>query len=61
MKKGGHEGVGGDHKDDVIFSLADGYVWVSWPGTVALVKLGAQEPVRSMMRDFLAQCELEIG
>lgn len=45
-------------RDDLIFSLVDGYVWASWPGTVASVKLGAQDPVRMMMRDFLAQCEL---
>lgn len=45
-------------KDDLIFSLMDGYVWVSWPGTVASVKLGSEDAVRAMMRDFLAQCEL---
>lgn len=49
-----------DHppENDLIFSLIDDYVWVSWPHTVASVKLGAPDPVKAMMRDFLAQCEL---
>jgi hypothetical protein len=47
----------GHLSDDLIFSLIDGYVWVSWPGTVASVKLGANDTVRALMRDFLAQCE----
>lgn len=48
----------GHLKDDLIFSLTEGYVWASWPGTVASVKLGTQATVRAVMRDFLAQCEL---
>ena len=54
----GTDGGSGHDKDDLIFSLIDGYVWVSWPGTVTSVKLGAEEPVRLMMKDFLAQCEV---
>ena len=38
----------------MIFSLRDGYVWVSWPQGQA-VKLGRHEAVSAMMRDFLAQ------
>ena len=53
----GHSGYG-RLKDDLIFSLTDGYVWASWPGTVASVKLGTHATVRAVMRDFLAQCEL---
>ncbi len=45
-------------KEDLIFSLVDGFVWASWPGTTASVKLGNQESVTAVMRDFLAQCEL---
>jgi len=45
-------------EDDLIFSLAEGFVWASWPGTRASVKLGIQTSVTAVMRDFLAQCEL---
>jgi len=45
-------------KADVIFSLADDFVWASWPGTDSKVRLGRCEGVTAMMRDFLAQCEL---
>jgi len=45
-------------KADVIFSLADDFVWASWPGTVSKVRLGTYEGVTAMMRDFIAQCEL---
>jgi hypothetical protein len=40
---------------DVVFSLADGYVWANWPGTVASIKLGRHEAVTAMMQDFLDQ------
>lgn len=43
---------------DVIFSLADDFVWASWPGTDSKVRLGRCAGVTAMMRDFLAQCEL---
>jgi len=45
-------------KDDLVFSLADGFVWASWPGTVASIRLGDEASVTAVMRDFLAQCEL---
>ena len=39
----------------VVFSLAGGFVWASWPGTEASVKLGEYEAVSAMMQDFLDQ------
>jgi hypothetical protein len=39
----------------IIFSSRDGFVWASWPETDASVRLGRQEVVSMMMRDFLAQ------
>jgi hypothetical protein len=48
----------GHSKEGLIFSLRDGFVWASWPGTTASVKLGNQDCVTAVMRDFLAQCEL---
>lgn len=45
-------------EDAIIFSLLDGYVLASWPGTVASVRLGRHEMVAAMMKDFLAQDEL---
>lgn len=39
----------------IIFSLQDGYVLASWPGTDASVRLGRHETVAAMMEDFLAQ------
>ena len=46
---------------DVIFSLSGGAVWASWPGKIAPVRLGGQDVVTYMMRDFLAQCDLAEG
>jgi hypothetical protein len=40
---------------EIIFSLRDGFIWASWPGTNAATRLGRQEMVSAMMRDFLAQ------
>jgi hypothetical protein len=45
-------------EDAIIFSLLDGYVLASWPGTDASVRLGRHEMVAAMMKDFLAQDEL---
>ena len=42
----------------IIFSLVDGFVWACWPGTKVSIRLGDDEPVIAMMRDFLAQCDL---
>ena len=39
----------------VVFSLAGGFVWASWPGTEAAVKLGECAAVSAMMQDFLDQ------
>lgn len=51
-------GFGSDPGSDVIFSLTDGYVWASSPGTTVAVKLGSEVGVVAMMEDFLAQCAL---
>lgn len=42
-------------KPDIVFSLRDGFVWVTWPETEAAIKLGRHEAVSMMMQDFLAQ------
>jgi hypothetical protein len=43
---------------EVIFSLADGLVWVSWPGSATRMVLGSYEGVKAMMQDFLDQSAL---
>ena len=45
---------------DVVFSLVDGCVWASWPGSGASVKLGQSDSVVSMMQNFLDQCALGV-
>jgi hypothetical protein len=42
-------------EEAIIFSLLDGFVLASWPGTDASVRLGRHELVAAMMEDFLAQ------
>ena len=42
-------------EEAIIFSLHDGYVLASWPGSDASVRLGRHEMVAAMMEDFLAQ------
>lgn len=42
-------------EEAIIFSLHEGYVVASWPGTDASVRLGRHEIVAAMMEDFLAQ------
>ena len=42
-------------EEAIIFSLNDGYVLASWPGSDASVRLGRHEMVAAMMEDFLAQ------
>ena len=42
-------------EEAIIFSLLDGYVLASWPGTDASVRLGRHKLVAAMMEDFLAQ------
>jgi hypothetical protein len=44
--------------DAIVFSLADGVVWASWPGKTQLVELGPYDGVTYMMRTFLATCEI---
>jgi|KBSMisStaDraftv2_1062788.scaffolds.fasta_scaffold2745647_1 hypothetical protein len=44
--------------DAIVFSLADGVVWASWPEKTGWVELGPYNDVTEMMRNFLAQCEL---
>jgi hypothetical protein len=48
----------GAPEEEVIFSFVDGYVWASWPGSVAAMRVGGYETVTAAMRDFLAQNEL---
>jgi hypothetical protein len=56
---GQSKGRSNDWSDsEVIFSLLDGYVWVSWQDGPATVRMGQSETVTSAMHDFLAQCEL---
>ena len=38
----------------IVFSLTDGYVWASWPGTEVSLRLGKNDTVSAMMRDYLA-------
>jgi len=40
---------------EIIFSLRDDYIWVSWPDTNATVRLGRHDTVAAMMEDFLSQ------
>ena len=42
----------------VVFSLEQGDAWASWYGSHSWVRLGPDEEVAEMMRDFLAQREL---
>lgn len=52
-----HRGYG--HPSEIlVLSLDDGFVWASWPGTTASVRLGHHEAVTAVMHDFLSQCEL---
>lgn len=42
----------------VVFSLEGGQAWASWYGSHSWVRLGPEDDVAEMMRDFLAQREL---
>jgi hypothetical protein len=48
----------GQFSAPVVFSLERGQVWASWYGSHSWVRLGSEEEVAEMMRDFLAQQEL---
>ena len=45
-------------KEDLVFSSSNGFVFVSWPGTCASVKLGTNQAVSEVMRNFLATNEI---
>jgi len=45
-------------QSNIVLSLIDEYVWASWPGSVASVRLGRHDAVLRVMRDFLAQSAL---
>ena len=45
----------GKPEKEIIFSLIEGHVYVSWPGTVGSLKLGTHQAVSAMMEDFLEQ------
>ncbi|MCF2515128.1 DUF4118 domain-containing protein [Sphingomonas sp. G124] len=44
--------------DGVIFSQERGQAWASWPGASYYIRLGPQDQVAEMMKDYLAQQEL---
>jgi hypothetical protein len=44
--------------DAIVFSMAEGVVWASWPGKTQRVELGPYDGVTYMMRTFLATCEI---
>ena len=49
---------GNEPNDNIVFSYIDGFVWLSWPGAPAAVRVGTCHAATAAMRDFLAQCEL---
>lgn len=53
-----NDGAPIQHPPEVIFSLADGVVWASWPDTTTPIKLGSYDGVKAMMQDFLDQSAL---
>jgi hypothetical protein len=53
-----HDLVGPTSENGVIFSLKDGQAWASWPTAGFHLRLGPQNEVADMMKDFLAQREL---
>lgn len=44
-----------EHSSGIIFSVERGQAWASWPGSPAPVRLGPQDEVAEMMKDFIAQ------
>ena len=50
--------VGPTAANGVIFSLRDGQAWASWPIAGFHLRLGPQDHVADMMKDFVAQVEL---
>ncbi len=57
MSRSGVRPIGNQRRgsgEEIVFSLQEGFVWASWPGAQALVRLGRHEHVIEMMQDFLA-------
>lgn len=50
--------VGPTSDGGVIFSLEDDQAWASWPKAGFHLRLGPQDDVAAMMKDFVAQVEL---
>lgn len=50
--------VGPTATDGVFFSLENGQAWASWPTAGFHLRLGPQDDVAEMMKDFVAQVEL---
>ena len=50
--------VGPTATDGVFFSLEGGQAWASWPTAGFHLRLGPQDDVTKMMKDFIAQVEL---
>jgi hypothetical protein len=49
--------IGEPIRGSIVFSLVNGTVWASWPGSGPSLELGSRHSVTYMMRDFLAQCD----
>ena len=50
--------IGPTAADGVFFSLENGQAWASWPTAGFHLRLGPQDDVAEMMKDFVAQVEL---
>ena len=50
--------IGPTAADGVFFSLENGQAWASWPTAGFHLRLGPQDNVAEMMKDFVAQVEL---
>jgi hypothetical protein len=50
--------IGPTATDGVFFSLEGGQAWASWPTAGFHLRLGPQNDVTEMMKDFIAQVEL---
>ena len=50
--------VSGEPTSGIVFSTEAGQAWASWYGSSTPLRLGPQDDVAQMMRDFLANVEL---
>ena len=50
--------IGPTAANGIFFSLENGQAWASWPTTGFHLRLGPQDDVAEMMKDFVAQVEL---